>query len=131
MEAIIGVKRLTAGLVSCGMIAPAAVSAAPLEVELGRLLTNHPNIRAAYNALDSSVKGINLAKAARLPTLSVSGDASREIIDSPSSCADQGQLVDNKKTATFTLTQKLFDGHATQSAIRIAGLTRDLSAISL
>lgn len=121
--ALIGLTALT--------LTPGVVQAAPLEIELARLITNHPNILAARNTLDSNREGINVAKAARLPTLSVTSDASREFIDSPSARNGGGRLVDNKQTATFTLTQNLFDGYATQAAIRIAELNSDLAAISL
>ncbi len=121
-----GVALTAAVLTTAG-----GATAAPLEIELARLLTNHPNILAARNTLDSSAEGINVAKAARLPQISMAGEAAREFIDSPSARAGGGVLVDNKNTTTFTVTQTIFDGYATKSAVRIAELNRDLSAISL
>ncbi|PIW28563.1 MAG: hypothetical protein COW30_07225 [Rhodospirillales bacterium CG15_BIG_FIL_POST_REV_8_21_14_020_66_15] len=126
-------KRVFSGLVAlaAALSAPGAVYAAPLEVELSRLITNHPNILAAENTLQSNRQSIDVAKAARLPTLSMTGDAGREFIDSPSTRAAGAKSIENKNVTTFTLTQNLFDGYATRSAIRIAELNEHLARISL
>ena len=129
-RAIVG--TMTAGLVlAAALCAPEAVRAAPLEIELARLITNHPNILAARNTLESNRQGIYVAKARRLPTLSMTGDAGREFIDSPSTRSSGAKSIENKNVATFTLTQNLFDGYATQSAIRVAELNEHLARISL
>ncbi len=129
-RAIVG--TMTAGLVlAAALCAPEAVRAAPLEIELARLITNHPNILAARNTLESNRQGIDVAKARRLPTLSMTGDAGREFIDSPSTRSSGAKSIENKNVATFTLTQNLFDGYATQSAIRVAELNEHLARISL
>ena len=41
-------------LLAAALCAPQTVRAAPLEIELARLITNHPNILAAENTLESS-----------------------------------------------------------------------------
>jgi len=114
------------------LAAPAGpLSAAPLEVELARLMTNHPNMQAAQNTLESNKQGISVAKAARLPTLRLSSDAGREFIDSPSARTAGGTDIANKAVATFTLTQNLFDGYAKETNVRIAELNTQLAQISV
>ena len=129
-RAIVG--TMTAGLVlAAALCAPQAVRAAPLEIELARLITNHPNILAARNTLESNRQGIDVAKARRLPTLSMTGNAGREFIDSPSTRSSGAKSIENKNVATFTLSQNLFDGYATRTAIHIAELNEHLARISL
>ncbi|UTW50939.1 TolC family outer membrane protein [bacterium SCSIO 12827] len=130
-------RRAIAGTMTMGLVlasalcAPEAARAAPLEIELARLITNHPNILAAENTLESNRQGIDVAKARRLPTLSMTGDAGREFIDSPSTRSSGAKSIENKNVATFTLSQNLFDGYATRTAIHIAELNEHLARISL
>lgn len=106
-----------------------------LEVELTGLITNHPQIMAAEKSLQSSRQGVNVALADLYPTVSLGADAGYENINSPAARADNepegGAFGRTRNTATLTVTQNLFDGFATSSAVRTARLNRELAQISL
>ncbi|MDA1091201.1 MAG: TolC family protein [Proteobacteria bacterium] len=110
--------------------------ASTLEEELATLLLDHPNIRAAYKTVESSRQGIALAKSAFYPIISISGDVSHEVIDSPSE-RQQGDGQAGKPSSrtpqsfSFTSTQNLFNGFATASAVQTAKLNKELAQLTL
>jgi len=114
---------------------PTPSSANSLEVELTGLITKHPQIRAAEKSLQSSRQGVDVALADLYPTISLGADAGYEGIDSPTTRSDNlpeaGDYGRTRNTATLTVTQNLFDGFATSSAVRTARLNRELAQISL
>ncbi len=125
---------LTAGVLGLAGVLPA--SAASLEEELAGLLQDHPNIRAAYKTVESTRQGIKHAKSAYYPQISVSADIAQEVINSPAE-RQQGDGQQGKpssrtpQSASFSMTQNLFNGFATASAVRTAHLNKELSLMTL
>jgi adhesin transport system outer membrane protein len=125
---------LTAGVLGLAGVLPA--SAASLEEELAGLLQDHPNIRAAYKTVESTRQGIKHAKSAYYPQISVSADVAQEVINSPAE-RQQGDGQQGKpssrtpQSASFSMTQNLFNGFATASAVRTAHLNKELSLMTL
>lgn len=117
------------------LCAPADTRANSLEVELTGLIVNHPQIKAAEKSLQSSRQGVDVALADLYPTISLGADAGYENVSSPTTRADNEPdgtgLGRTRNTATLTVTQNLFDGFATSSAVRTARLNRELAQISL
>jgi len=107
----------------------------PINVELTGLITNHPSIRAAEKSLQSSRQGVKAAVADFYPTVSVNSDAGYENISSPTTRGDNDPDATpfgrTRNTASLSLTQNLFSGYATASAVRTARLNRELAQISL
>jgi len=125
---------LTAGVLGLTGVLP--VSAATLEEELAGLLQDHPNIRAAYKTVESTRQGIKHAKSAYYPLISVSADVAQEVINSPAE-REQGDGQQGKpssrtpQSASFSMTQNLFNGFATASAVRTAHLNKELALMTL
>jgi len=125
---------LTAGVLGLTGVLP--VSAATLEEELAGLLQDHPNIRAAYKTVESTRQGIKHAKSAYYPLISVSADVAQEVINSPAE-RQQGDGQQGKpssrtpQSASFSMTQNLFNGFATASAVRTAHLNKELALMTL
>ena len=113
-----------------------SVSAATLEEELAGLVLDHPNIRAAYKTVESSRQGVKNAKSAYYPQISVSADVAHEVINSPSE-RQQGDGQEGKpssrtpQSASISLSQNLFNGFATASAVRSARLNKELALMTL
>ncbi len=135
-SAALPLKRLTICLTLSAVCfgAPLSVAANPIEIELTGLLTEHPQIKAAEKSLQSSRQGVKSAIADFYPTVSVNSDAGYEHINSPSSRSDNAPTGDaygrTRNTASLTVTQNLFNGYATASAVRTARLNRELAQIS-
>jgi len=112
------------------------VSAASLEEELAGLVQDHPNIRAAYKTVESSRQGVKNAKSAYYPQISVSADVAHEVINSPAE-RQQGDGQQGKpssrtpQSASLSMTQNLFNGFATTSAVRTAKLNKELALMTL
>ncbi len=119
-----------------GLAAATPVFAASLEEELAALLLDHPNIRAAYKTVESSRQGVKQAKSAYYPQISVSADVGQEVIDSPSE-RQQGDGQEGKpssrtpQSASLSVSQNLFNGFATASAVRTARLNKELAQLTL
>jgi outer membrane protein, adhesin transport system len=133
-------KRLTSclSLTPVTLVATLALAtsvyANPIEVELTGLLGDHPQIRASEKSLQSSRQGVKSALSNFYPTVSVTGDAGYESIDSPSTRTQNAPTAEDygrtRNTATLSVTQNLFNGYATASAVRTARLNRELAQIS-
>ena len=133
-------KRLTSclSLTPVTLVATLALAtsvyANPIEVELTGLLGDHPQIRASEKSLQSSRQGVKSALSNFYPTVSVTGDAGYESIDSPSTRTANAPTAEDygrtRNTATLSVTQNLFNGYATASAVRTARLNRELAQIS-
>ena len=119
-----------------GLSAATPVLAASLEEELAGLLLDHPSIRAAYKTVESSRQGIKHAKSAYYPQISVSADVGQEVINSPSE-RNQGDGQQGKPSSrtpqhvSLSVTQNLFNGFATASAVRTARLNKELAQLTL
>ncbi len=119
-----------------GLSAATPVLAASLEEELAGLLLDHPSIRAAYKTVESSRQGVKQAKSAYYPQISVSADVGQEVINSPSE-RQQGDGQQGKPSsrtpqrASLSVSQNLFNGFATASAVRTARLNKELAQLTL
>ncbi len=112
-----------------------ASSRQSLEIELTGLLNNHPQIKAAEKGLQSSRQGIKSALSDFYPSVNLSSDVGYENIDSPSARSGNAPEGDSfgrtRNNASLTVTQNLFNGYASASAVRTARLNRELASISL
>jgi len=109
-----------------------SAGAATLEDELSDILSNHPQIQAKTKAVKSATEGIRAARAGYYPTVRAGGDQGNEYIDSPDRRSVQGRpFNDQRQTANLTVTQKIFDGFATDSAVDAAKIGRDISTSEL
>ncbi|MEX0694102.1 MAG: TolC family outer membrane protein [Rhodospirillales bacterium] len=121
-------------VVAATTVMPTPTFANPIEIELTGLLGDHPQIRASEKSLQSSRQGVNSALSGLYPTVSVTGDAGYESIDSPATRTENAPGAEDygrsRNTATLSVTQNLFSGYATASAVRTARLNRELAQIS-
>jgi len=112
---------------ACGLGSLPSV-AAPLEDEMRDLIANHPQIQAKTKAVNSAEEGIRAARAGFLPTAKIGGDQGHEYVDSPDRRDTQAKpFSDHRNTASLTVTQKIFDGFATDSAVDAAKVSHDIS----
>ncbi len=92
------------------------------------LVANHPRIQAKLKGVNSSEEGIRAARAGYLPTVKFSGDQGHEYVDSPDRRSTQGKaFLDKRNTTGLTVTQKIFDGFATDSTVDSAKTSRSMS----
>jgi adhesin transport system outer membrane protein len=106
-----------------------------LQEVTAQLLTSHPQIRAARQAVASSEQGINAAFAEYLPTVSASGDFGYERIDSPGRrTAEPAQgpfTTGQSRQASVTITQTIFNGFLNESNNDNANLAKQSADINL
>ncbi len=106
--------------------------AGTLEEEMRDLVANHPQIQAKMKGVNSADEGIRGARAGYLPTVKLTGDQGHEYIDSPDRRGIQGKaFLDKRNTSGLTVTQKIFDGFATDSAVDSAKTSRRISESDL
>ncbi|MEE8213114.1 MAG: TolC family protein, partial [Alphaproteobacteria bacterium] len=136
--AVLSCKRmvpvLVAGALSFATAGP--VFAASLEEVLAALILDHPNIRAAYKTVESSREEIKRTTSDFYPQVSITGDVTQEVIDSPAERqAGDGQLgKPSTRTAergSISVIQNLFSGFLTTSSVRTAQLNRELARMTL
>lgn len=115
------------------IVANAAPAAAlTLEDALQNLAERHPQIRAAESGVASAESGIGIATSRFLPTVDITGDGGYERTDTPSRRdANQDPLDAARRRLTLSITQNLFDGHARDSGLRQAEITRDATRVDL
>lgn len=110
-------------------------NAQSLQEVTAQLLTSHPQIRAARQAVASSEQGINAAFAEYLPTVSASGDFGYERIDSPGRrTAEPAQgpfTTGQSRQASVTITQTIFNGFLNESNNDNANLAKQSADINL
>lgn len=108
------------------------VVAATLDEEMRDLVTNHPQIQAKQKGVNSAEEGIRNARSGYLPTVKLNGDQGHEYIDSPDRRAIQSKpFMDKRNTSSLTVTQKIFDGFATDSQVDAAKTTRRITESDL
>ena len=98
-----------------------------LESELAGLLLDHPQIKSSQKALESSRALIRQALAQFLPQVSLSSSIGPEVTDGPEQRnrgLERGAIVQTGITTTVTVTQGLFSGYSTASAVRTARLNK-------
>ena len=125
---------LAAGVLS--LVAAGPVLAASLEEELATLLLDHPNIRAAYKVVESSREEIKRSASDFYPLISVTGDITQEVIDSPAERQqDDGQggkpSTRTAERGSVSVIQNLFNGFLTTSSVRTAQLNKELAQMTL
>ncbi len=119
-------------MVALACLTPVMAGAATLEEEMRGLIENHPQIQSKTKAVNSAEEGIRAARSGYLPTVKASSDGGYEYIDSPDRRLTYGKpYSNNRDTASLTVTQKIFDGFATDSAVDAASVSHDISTSDL
>ena len=108
-------------------------SAVPnLSNDLTKLLSVDHRILAAKSALSAARSGNKQAFSVFLPTISLSSDAGREVIDSPSTrTSGLDEQRETRQKATLTFTQNLFSGGANVASYESSSKQVDLAVLSL
>jgi adhesin transport system outer membrane protein len=108
------------------------VAASTLEDEMRDLVANHPRIQARIKVVNSAEEGIRAARAGYLPSVKFTGDQGHEYVDSPDRRSTQGKpFLDKRNTSGVTVTQKIFDGFATDSTVDSAKTSHGMSEVEL
>ncbi len=103
-----------------------------LEEELQGLITANPEILSRRKSLQSTVEGVGGAFAGYLPRVDAVGENGPEYIDSPLLRQTNGQDWNKVKTvAGITVTQNLFNGFGTPSAVKTARLNVEVAEFTL
>ncbi len=107
-------------------VTPAAAKS--LRQELQGLVATHPEIQARLKAVEAARQGVRQAYGSYLPSLDVAGSLGYESVDSPlAQEAGGGTFTKDTDSASVQVKQKLFDGFATPSAVRIARLNQEVA----
>lgn len=120
--------------VGVGVVGGNGVLANPLEEELVHLLGNHPQIKSQQNTVQSATKSVTKSASDYWPTVNVTGDIGPEVIDNPTTRSSRVGGKDFSRTrnvATLTVTQNVFDGFSTTSAVRAAQLGVEVARYTL
>jgi adhesin transport system outer membrane protein len=128
------VRRLNLlAVLSITLVLQNAAGAVTLEQELATLLTEHPTIRGSEKNLQAAAESIEIARAGYLPQLNLTGDFGPQLIDNPTTRGrgEGNDFARPQTTSTLIMTQNLFDGFATSTALRTAQLNRSVAALSL
>ncbi len=122
-------KRIAAVAVALPLlIAPLSGGAVTLEEEMRDLVANHPQIQSKTKAVNSAEQGIRVARSGYMPSVKIGGDEGWEYIDSPDRRLTQGRPFNNQRqTSSLTVSQKVFDGFATDSAVDAAKINEEIS----
>ena len=94
--------------------------AEPLEELLPEFINNHNLIKAAKSDVEAAKQTAKAAKGGWYPSLSVTVTGGNEQQNKPSGTDDTNMV---SREAAFTITQRLWDGGATSSAVRTAVLS--------
>jgi adhesin transport system outer membrane protein len=115
------------------MAVPAVVHAATFESELAGLVASNPQIQAAENNLLAAGSGVGVARAGYLPSVRVTADNGPEHSNgAESNQSHNGQpLTEGGSGAGVLVTQHLFDGYATDSAVDQAKDSQRVAEASL
>lgn len=107
-------------------------SAQALVEELHGLVESHPQIQAKQKSVSSSEEGIRAARSGYLPTVRVMGDSGPEYVDSPTRRDTEGRAYyRGRETSGVVVTQRLYDGNATDSQVEAAKVSREMSSADL
>ena len=112
----------------------ADIHAQSLNGELAGLLADHPQIQSAEKVVESTGKEIDVALANYYPTVAANADGGPEIIDTPTERAKQFDSKAWERTRNvvgLTVTQNLFNGFATASAVKTTQLNTAIAGITL
>ena len=119
-----------AAALAIGWSSPA--SAQSLVDELQTLVESHPQIQSRQKSVYSAEEGIRVARSGYLPTVRVMGDTGPEYVDSPTRRQTEGHsFYKGRETSGLVVTQRLFDGYATDSQVEAAKVSREISSTDL
>lgn len=103
-----------------------------LSDELQGLIDTHPQIQSKQKSLSAAEEGIRVARSGYLPTVRVTGDTGPEYVDSPTRRETEGhRFYKGRETAGLVVTQRLYDGNATNSQVDAAKVSHEISATDL
>lgn len=116
------VSLFALALAAGGLGGSAVVSAASLEDEVAGMVKTDPTIAAQQGQVDASSAAVDVARAGYFPQLHVTANEGPEHFDTATQrLSDNGQpLTAPGNGAGATLTQRVFDGGQTSSAVRAA-----------
>ncbi|CAA7614211.1 TolC family protein [Magnetospirillum sp. UT-4] len=126
------VFALATAVIALGCGLPAAASAQAVTEVLRDLIQTHPQILSKQKSVGSAVEGIGVARSGYYPSVTVTGDSGPEYVDSPTRRQTEGhRYYKGRETSGLTITQKIFDGFATDSGVEAAKYGRDMAAADL
>lgn len=100
--------------------------------ELHGLVETHPQIQAKQKGVSSAEEGIRAARSGYMPTVRLNGDTGPEYVDSPTRRQTEGhRFYKGRETSGLVVTQRLFDGNATDSQVEAAKVSREISGADL
>ncbi len=103
-----------------------------LTEDLSKLLRVDHRIMAAKASLQAARSGNEQAFSVFLPRVSLSSDAGKEVIDSPSTrSSGLDEQRETREKATLTITQNLFSGGANTASYDSSGKQVDLAELGL
>jgi adhesin transport system outer membrane protein len=123
---------LTAALGATAQPLAPSSSATALKAAVEKALASNPEVAARFSAYRASVDAVDVAQAAWKPKLDMTGRVGRDQ-DRISSRTPQGNSVSSTSLG-LTLSQLLWDGHATRNEVNRAGherLTRYFDLLDL
>ena len=129
------VLALTVIAAALGVAGAAPSFAQTLTEELSGLIVYHPQIRSVRKGIESTRLEIVKSKAGYYPTVTVNADFGAEVIDNPTERGLRaniggGPSSRTPSTAHVTITQSLYNGNVTDSAVKSARLNTLLSEIT-
>ena len=104
------------------------VGAQSLNDELNGLVQTHPQIQAKQQSVSAAEQAIGVARSGYLPTLKIIGDSGPEWVSSSITSSSQGKnFFRGRESGGLVLSQHLFDGMATDSAVEAAKAGRRIA----
>lgn len=121
-----------ATFMALGFAGTGGVNAAVLEEELRDLVDNHPQLQQARKTSAAAKESVRGAISGYYPKVTINGDVGPEYVDTPSRRKDNKEAYyTGRDTAGITITQKLFDGFATQSSVETARLQSNAANVNV
>jgi len=125
-------RRLGTCVIALASAWTSPLAAQTLVEELHGLVEAHPQIQAREKNIKAADEGIRAARSGYLPTVRVTGDTGPEYVDSPTRRNTEGHaFYKGRETSGMVVTQRLFDGYLTDSAVGAAEVSRALSEADL
>ncbi len=122
----------SAGIVALLAFVPMVADSQTLVEDLADLARNHPQVQARQKGTLSATEAIRAARAGYLPTIKATGDTGPEYIDNKARRDTEGDpFYEGRESVGLTVTQKLFDGFATDSAVEAAKVEREIAEAAL
>ena len=104
-----------------------------LNDELRELVASHPQIRSKTESFNATEQGIGVARSAYYPTARLAVDGGPEYYDTVDRLNTQGKpfLRGTTDSSGIVVTQRLYDGGATEASVGSADVTHSLSGADL